>query len=293
MNRPLVSVIIPTRDRAELLTTALAAILAQARTDLEVIVVDDGSRDRTPEVIEEARAADPRVRSLRNERSLGAAAARNAGAAEGRGEYLLFEDDDCRSRPDRVTRMLRALGTAPNAGYAYCWMEAHSTDGSVRIHGRDGPWSIGTPCALIRRAHFEQVLGFDAGLPRLQDFDLWTRLLAKAPAIEVPEVLLTVTRSDQGISASTDRLIRAAHHIFEKYEESSIAPGHLAAMHRRLGGKLMVLGHPTEGMAHFRRSLALYPLCPRTWLAVVAARAGVRAYRAVARAHYRLQKLMR
>lgn len=279
------SVIIPTRDRADLLAGTLSSLLSQTYTHLEIIVVDDGSTDSTPDVVAETCATERRVRSLRHGESRGAAAARNTGAAVARGEYLLFEDDDCRGEPDRISQLVEAIESAPRAAYAYCWMASRNTDGSVTIHGAHGPSSIGTPFALIRADAFRAVGGFDPLMPRLQDFDLWIRLLVRAPAVAVPRVLFETVRDNAGISASPALLLEASERILNKYRDSGFPPRHLAAMHRRLGGSLIVNGFRSEGLAHLRRAVRLRKRSPRSWLTLAAAVAGRRTYRIFIGAH--------
>ncbi|MDX1674679.1 MAG: glycosyltransferase family A protein [Longimicrobiales bacterium] len=279
-NLPLVSVIIPTRDRAELLRGAVEAVLAQTHPELDVIIVDDGSGDHTPDVVA-GFVADRRVRALRNEESAGAAAARNAGAEVARGEILLFEDDDCRGEPERVEKLIRALAPRTDAAYAFCHSRRVMASGDVVIKGDEGPWSIGTPAALIRAAAFREAGGFDPSLPRLQDFDLWTRLLVRRPAVEVPEVLYEAVWDDVGISASDKGLLEAEQYLYRKYDTDEMPASHLSAMHRRLGGKLMLAGHWGRGLTHFRRAVSACRWCPRSWAALVAGLAGPAVYRRV------------
>ena len=102
----LVSVIVPAKDEEANVRTALETILAQDYPDLEVIVVDDRSADRTAEIVREVAAADERVRLVRVERLpdgwFGKVHAMYAGAREARGEWLLFVDADCRQAPHSV-----------------------------------------------------------------------------------------------------------------------------------------------------------------------------------------------
>lgn len=278
---PVISVIIPTRDRAGLLADAVAAVRGQSYPHVELIVVDDGSADSTPDLLA-GMERDGRVdRSLRHEAPLGAGAARNAGADAARGELLLFEDDDCRGAPDRLEKLARALAAAPDAAYAFCRSRRLDSAGRTMTKGHEGPWSIGTPAALIRADAFREVGGFDPELPRLQDFDLWTRLLARASAVDVPEVLFEAGWDDQGISASDQRLLAAEAHLLAKYRASRMPGPHLAAMHRRLGGKLLVNGFWKRGLVHLSRAIRRCWRCPRSWAAFAAGLAGPAIYRAV------------
>src|SRR3954468_2829862 len=91
---PEVTVVIPTRDAWDLLPATLTGALAQEEVALEVVVVDDGSRDGTAAGLAEWARADPRLRVCRLEPSAGVGAARNAGIERARGEWLAFLDHD-------------------------------------------------------------------------------------------------------------------------------------------------------------------------------------------------------
>lgn len=107
---PTFSVVIPTFNRAELLERTVKALLGQMGADLEVIVVDDGSTDSTPARLQ--RIADPRVR-LHRQPNQGLAAARNAGFALARGQYVLFNDDDLVPEPGFLAAHLELHGQLP------------------------------------------------------------------------------------------------------------------------------------------------------------------------------------
>ena len=104
---PLVTVVITTHDRHELLAESLASVLAQDWPRLEVVVVDDASRDSTWAWLEQC--ADPRVKPLRLNVNTGFPGARNAGLAAARGELVLFLDDDDLLLPTAVRRLAAVL----------------------------------------------------------------------------------------------------------------------------------------------------------------------------------------
>src|SRR6185369_1855724 len=115
---PAISIILPTHNRAGLLPRALESVLAQAcDEDFEVIVVDDGSSDGTPAYL--AAIADPRLKLLRNESALGAAAARNRGLAAVRAPVTAFLDDDDELLPGFLAASLTAHRQAPAPDL--CW----------------------------------------------------------------------------------------------------------------------------------------------------------------------------
>ena len=103
----MVSVVIPAYNRERYLADAVDSVLAQTFTDFELLIVDDGSRDRTVEIAKSYR--DPRIRLVRHERNRGVAAARNTGVAEARGAYVAFLDSDDVAYPDRLARQVAFL----------------------------------------------------------------------------------------------------------------------------------------------------------------------------------------
>lgn len=105
-----VSVIIPTYNRAQVLPRAVASVLAQSHSDLEVIVVDDGSSDETPGVL--AALEDPRVRCFR-QTNQGVAAARNTGLQHARGDLISFLDSDDEWLPDKLEAEVAYLAKHP------------------------------------------------------------------------------------------------------------------------------------------------------------------------------------
>lgn len=125
-----VSVIIPTHDRALVITRAIDSVLAQEGPDLEVIVVDDGSTDDTREVIAARYGSDERVVYLFQNRA-GVAGARNAGLARARGELVAFLDSDDVWRPGKLALQLACLARVPEAGMIWTEMNALDASGDV------------------------------------------------------------------------------------------------------------------------------------------------------------------
>jgi glycosyltransferase involved in cell wall biosynthesis len=120
-----VSVIIPTHDRAQLAVRAIDSVLAQTYADLEVIVVDDGSTDGSAEVIAERYGDDDRVVYVWQAQS-GVAGARNTGLARARGELLAFLDSDDVWCPEKLALQLACLERVPEAGMI--WTDMHLLD---------------------------------------------------------------------------------------------------------------------------------------------------------------------
>jgi glycosyltransferase involved in cell wall biosynthesis len=126
----LVSVIVPTYDRAPQLIRALDSVLAQTHHDLELIVVDDGSTDDTPDLVAQRYQADPRVLYLRQDHA-GVARARNTGIARAGGEAVAFLDSDDAWRPWKLAFQLACLESAPAAGMIWTEMNAVDPTGNL------------------------------------------------------------------------------------------------------------------------------------------------------------------
>jgi glycosyltransferase involved in cell wall biosynthesis len=115
---PLVSVVTPVRDRPEQILEAIASVQAQSLTSWELLIVDDGSTDETPDVVLEAARGDERIRLLRQDWA-GVSAARNTALSHAEGRYVAFLDSDNTWRPDFLRIAVAAMhGNGLDAGYA-------------------------------------------------------------------------------------------------------------------------------------------------------------------------------
>src|SRR5215510_4129929 len=125
MSAPLVSVVIPVYDREDYLGDAVDSVLAQTFPSFEIVVVDDGSTDRSAEIVRAHR--DPRVRLICHPHNRGISAARNTGVDAARGDYVAFLDSDDVAYPDRLARQVAFLdGHLDHAavGAWIDWMDA-------------------------------------------------------------------------------------------------------------------------------------------------------------------------
>lgn len=175
----LISIVVPVYNQGDKIGACLESILSQTYTDWEVIVVNDGSTDTVGSVIQ---AYQPRFSADRllyfSQTNQGANAARNAGAAQAHGTYLIFCDADIVLREDCLAKMMTALEKHPEVSFAYCAFyygaKLFSSFGYDEARLRTMPYIHTT--ALLRREHFP---GFDKTLKRFQDWDLWLTMLAQ------------------------------------------------------------------------------------------------------------------
>jgi glycosyltransferase involved in cell wall biosynthesis len=184
--RPLVSVVLPTHNRVDLLAGAVESVLSQTEQRFELIVVDDGSRDATPEYLAALTTRDRRARCIRLEAPRGGGGARNEGLRLSRGDWVAFLDDDDRWLPTKLERQITALRAHPAAVAASC--------GYQRVFPSRKRQVVAVPPAVKLSDLFEfnvlgsaslcmgsaralrSIAGFDTSLVAGQDLDLWVRL---------------------------------------------------------------------------------------------------------------------
>ena len=188
IRNPAVSIIISVYNDEEYVGSAIESALGQTLDDIEVVVVDDGSTDGTPDVLKRYQG---RIVSLRQENCGAVAAVRNAGAATSRGRYLCFLDSDDTFLPERAELQARFLDEHADIGLCYGgWLEVGLESGNVlrdyslarpeRDLGSDiFPPPFPVFSAMVRRNWFERVGGFDERFKCVEDSDLWRRLWAE------------------------------------------------------------------------------------------------------------------
>jgi glycosyltransferase involved in cell wall biosynthesis len=225
---PLVSVVVPTRNRRSLVERAVASALAQRGVPLEVVVVDDASEDGTSGHLEAL--ADPRVRVVRQPEPVGVSRARNAGLAAANAPWVAFLDDDDLWAPDRVRAQIDELARRTDASWACC--ASVVVDAALRIVGAQHPprpESLpqkllrynavpgGASAVLARTALVRELGGFDPELRILADWDLWIRLVLRSPLACVDRPLVAyvlhganMTSAPTGFAEELER-IRAAY----------------------------------------------------------------------------------
>jgi glycosyltransferase involved in cell wall biosynthesis len=185
-DKPLVSVVLPTHNRVDLLAGAVESVLAQTEQRFELIVIDDASTDATPEYLAALTIRDQRARFIRLDIPRGGGGARNEGLGLSRGDWVAFLDDDDRWLPNKLEKQLGALRAHPTAVAASCGYERVFPSRKRQLvavppavglsdlfeYNVLGSTSLCMGSALALR----RIAGFDTTLVAGQDLDLWVRL---------------------------------------------------------------------------------------------------------------------
>lgn len=180
MTDPLVSAIITTKNRAGMLPRALASVRNQTYKNIEIVIVDDGSTDITPEVIQDFEY-DNQLIHLRNDVSKGACRARNQGIEASSGTFIAGLDDDDEWHPHRIDLLLDAYSSdytciTSDVRLAYPkrtvqWKKEKVITFNDLLYSNQ----VGNQ-VLVKKERVQEVGGFDEDLEAAQDYDLWLRL---------------------------------------------------------------------------------------------------------------------
>ena len=198
-NKPNVSVIIPTYNRANFLREAVASVLEQTEKNFELIIVDDGSNDETEDVVRSFN--DERIVFVRIEHS-GVSKARNVGVARSCGEWVAFLDSDDLWLPKKLSTQLDFFQKNPQV--VICQTEEIWVRNGVRVnphkkHKKQSGWifeqclslCIVSPSAvMIKKRVFDELGGFDESLPACEDYDLWLRAALRYEIFTMSEALI-------------------------------------------------------------------------------------------------------
>jgi len=209
MSVPRVSCLLPVYNGEAFLREAIRSIQAQSFTDFEIVVVDDGSTDGTPEILAQLASDDPRIR-VRRQPNGGIVAALNAGIELCRGEFIARMDADDIALPDRFEVQVRHLEAHPGCVLVGGVAKQLAPDGSM-LGGTTGgrhrvtdlnvfPPKVAVsmhPLIMVRRAALAEIGGYRADFPHAEDYDLFIRL-AKLGTIDNPDQAVLIYRRHEG-----------------------------------------------------------------------------------------------
>lgn len=228
----MISIIIPTYNRAYIIRRTLNSLVAQEYKEWECLVVDDASTDETVRVVEDYVVRDNRFRFCKNRRKKGAQGARNTGIMEARGEWVVLFDSDNEMKPNFLTHVAK-YSSNKECDVITCWSDVISSDnGNVigefkwycdgLIHERlmTGASYVDNSSAVIRKKCLEEIGCLDEECPAFQEWDTHLRLSRKARYYTIKEYLVRYyAGAADSISSDGKKDVKGYIFILGKFKE--------------------------------------------------------------------------
>ena len=229
----LVSIVIPVYNAEKYLVEALESAINQTYQNIEIVAVDDGSSDRSIQILE---SYGSKIKLVKQSNS-GPAVARNRGVREAGGKWIAFLDSDDIWDLDKIRQQLDSVGSNK-----WCYTDSVFM-GGVNDGKRDGLFNtkhsgnvfekliyvnfIGTSCLLIEREMFLQAGGFDEELRSIEDWELWIRLSKKNPISYIDEALVNYRIHPSSDSRGTRRTLPSHMAVINKvFGAGGVAQGY-------------------------------------------------------------------
>jgi glycosyltransferase involved in cell wall biosynthesis len=212
---PIVSVVIPVYNGEKTIRETIDCVLNQSLSDFELLVINDGSKDSTLEIV--SKIQDPRL-NVFSYPNAGLAATRNRGISLASSDYISFIDADDLWTPDKLEAQLKALQENPQAAVAYSWTDC--IDESSQFLRKGGYLTVNGDVysqllvvdflesgsnPLFRKQALIEVSGFDESLTAAEDWDILLRLAARYPFVAVPSPQILYRVSPTSMSANVER----------------------------------------------------------------------------------------
>lgn len=224
-----VSVVVPTYERPQFLDRLLQSIQQQTYREFEVIVVDDCSDQKKTyrNLIEQYQTVFPSLTYLRNEKNSGAPYTRNRGISIAKGDLIALVDDDDEWLPEKLRKQVEVFEKSPDTlGLVYTWAKAMDNDKVFLEYTSEYagcPLSellldcfIPSPSVMVsKKAIFDAAL-FDTTMPSCQDWDMWTRILAKGYTCDVVKSFETIYHKHQEETIGTSSLAAKGYELYYK-----------------------------------------------------------------------------
>jgi len=287
---PMVSVIIPTYNRAHVLARSIQSVLNQTFQDFELIIVDDGSTDDTESLVN--RFSSKKIKYVRHQKNQGGSPARNTGIRLAKGDYIAFLDDDDEWMPEKLERQMEVICKAPpEVGVLYTKFRQYDRFGDYvpqrRLAKKEGnlfkqllgECFLGLGTTLIRKECFDKVGLFNENILYARDWDLLLRISQHYQFLYIDEPLAIVHEQPEGIRLKHERNFADIQRIFETYfpqikQDRKL----LAKYYYRLAHLSYILGRIGQGRYYYLKSLKAYPVDIVVIIAFLASFLGVKIY---------------
>ena len=202
-NKSMVSVVIPTYNRQDLIMEAVQSVLDQVYEDFELIIVDNASSDKTLDRLQEIK--DPRVKIFVESRH-GASFARNTGIAHAQGQFLAFLDSDDLWLPEKLAVQMNEIQSLPRGSIVFSqYSEFFNEQQAVRRTLSGGPLNLSVITMLIRTEDFRSIGSFDESLQVGEFLEWYARATNSGMTISKHDTVLSLRRIHPGNSVANAR----------------------------------------------------------------------------------------
>jgi glycosyltransferase involved in cell wall biosynthesis len=274
---PTVSIVIPTLNRAHLVTRAIKSVLNQTYQDFEIIVVDDGSIDETEKVIK--RCNNKRIKYKKHQKTRGPGAARNTGIDATYGDYIAFLDSDDEWLPTKLEKQINLFKkNIVKIGLTYCGVELIDQRsrnvkekwipkyrGYVFEKNLSENFIVsGSSTVIVQRKALEKAGKFDESLASCEDWDLWIRIAKYYEFDFVPEILVNCFAHSERISSNFERVVLGLKLFSKKYKkEIDKQRNNVKAQHFfYLGNHFCYYGDENLAKKYLMWAFDIYPINP-------------------------------
>jgi glycosyltransferase involved in cell wall biosynthesis len=214
-SNPLISVILPVYNAEKYVSQAIESILTQTFQDFELILIEDGSTDQSPRILQSYQTEDERIRLVKNEANLGLISTLNKGIGIAKGKYIARMDADDICRPTRLEKQMKFLEKHPEIdvlgtgmeyiqedGFELGWFEIHpKTPGAIRWILMFGN-PFGHPTILLRKKAIDKVQGYSEQDRLVEDYALWTRMIQARNGANLDEPLVKYRLHPESVSTA-------------------------------------------------------------------------------------------
>jgi len=257
-NKSLITCIIPTYNRASLLSDAIESVIKQTYNNWELIIIDDGCTDNTPDIVRNYRDKDKRIRYFKNPNK-GGNSARNYGIKKAKGNYIAFLDDDDISLPKRFETQLYTIDHT-SAEFIVSGYEVRDRKSNKLINSYVNELKAkgaGFPSRwLVSRDLLMNVGGFDESMPAMQEVELSYRLAEVTTFTLHSEIVSIIFPTSNSISLNKENAIAGKLRLLEKHE-TKMPKLEAASWYFSIANSYLSIGEYEKSVPFFAKVLLL------------------------------------
>lgn len=206
----LISIVLPVYNGEKYLRESIESVIAQTYENWELLILDDCSTDKSPDIAKEYEARDGRIHYYRNEKNLRLPRNLNKGFSLSKGEYLTWTSDDNRFKSDALEKMYRTIKENTGAQFVFASCRIIDEDGKeieyIMVNESSkkkivGMNSVGA-CFMYTRKAYEEIGEYNPELTLVEDFDYWQRLYVKYGAVTIKDILYEYRWHDGALTST-------------------------------------------------------------------------------------------